>query len=404
MSVNAFPIPRIDFIPANLTQFCKFAEYDFEDERMTSRDCIELGRLLTELRGGIENLFPDRVWVKAEIASIQVKSSGHCYMDLCQSGEDGVEAKVKAVVWRSRWLPLSAFFREVTGSDPAPGMTIVARVQVNFTELYGLSLVIDELEPQATLGEAELRRRETIARLQEEGLMDRQQQMEIPALPYRLAVISAPDAAGYGDFCRHLSDNQYGFRFCVKLFPALMQGQGAPESVRDAFGAILAECEEGNPFDAVLLMRGGGSVLDLSCFDEYLIARSIAECPIPVFTAIGHERDCHVADMVAYRFVKTPTALADEFIDAFAAEDERISGYATRLRLAFASKISAIEARVDMLHARIRAADPRAVLSRGYTLVADSGGVVVRSAAGLSAGDRLTLMFPDGKVEVEVKK
>lgn len=376
---------------------------DFEDESMSSRDYIELGQLLTELRGGIEDLFPDRVWVKAEIASLQVKSSGHCYMDLCQSGDAGLEAKVKAVVWRSRWYPLAAYFRNATGADPAPGMTILARVQINFSELYGLTLVIDEIEPQMTLGEAELRKRETIARLQKEGLMDTQSGLDLPALPYRLAVISAPDAAGYGDFCRHLSDNQYGFKFDVKLFPALMQGQGAPESVCAAFESILAECEEGDPFDAVLLMRGGGSVLDLACFDEYLIARSIAQCPIPVFTAIGHERDYHVADMVAYRFVKTPTALADEFIDAFASEDERISGYATRLRLAFGAKIASIESRIEVLHSRIKAADPRTVLSRGYTLVAGADGVVVRSAASLSAGDALTIMFPDGKVEVEVK-
>ena len=363
-------------------------------------DCIDLYELQQQLRDGLEELFPGRIWVRAEIASIQAKANGHCYLDLSQSGEKGVIAKAKAVIWRSHYLQIASYFEAAVGSPMQPGMMIMARVQVSYSELYGLTLTIDEVEPQFTLGEAELERRRTIARLTEDGLMDRQKQLELPLLPYRLAVVSARDAAGYGDFCRHLQDNEYGFVFRVDLFEATMQGKEAPESIVDALGRVESAPE---PYDAVLIMRGGGSALDLACFDDYGLCIAIAECSIPVFTAIGHDRDFHVADMVAFSFVKTPTALADEFIDAYAAEDERISAFGTRLRLALGDKIAQMESRLDQLASRIRSADPRSLLSRGYSLVTDSRGVVLKSAAAVAPGDILDVMFADGTLVTEVR-
>ena len=220
-------------------------------------------------------------------------------------------------------------------------------------------------------------------------------------LPYRLAVISARDAAGYGDFRRHLEENAYGFVFSVELFEATMQGEDAPASIVDALERV--ECAP-EPFDAVLLMRGGGSALDLACFDDYGLCFAIANCPVPVYTAIGHDRDFHVADQVAYDFVKTPTALADRFIDAFAAEDERISSFGNRLRMAFAARIAAMEQRLVALGDRIRGADPRGVLARGYALVTDARGVVVKSAGALPPGTSFKVMFADGTIEAVTKE
>lgn len=363
------------------------------------RQHIGLLELQEQLREGIEDIFPERLWVCAEVASVQVKANGHCYMDLCQSVDGKVVAKAKAVIWRSRYLPVSMYFREAAGGDIAPGMQLLMRVQVTYSELYGLTLTVDEVEPQFTVGAAELERRRTIARLEEDALMDRQRGLELAALPYRLAVISARDAAGYGDFCRHLSQNEYGFVFEVGLFEAAMQGKDAPASIVDALARV--ECSD-EPFDAVLIMRGGGSALDLACFDDYALCFSIANFPLPVFTAIGHDRDTHVADMVAFQAVKTPTALADVFIGAFAAEDELISSYGTRLRLAFTGKISMMESRLDVLQSRIRAADPRNILSRGYLLATDSAGVVIKSAAGVPVGGKIDVMFSDGTLKCTV--
>ena len=372
---------------------------------------MDLLTLQNTIREGLTELFPERVWVKAEIAAVQARMNGHCYLDLVQS-EDGRQlAKVKAVIWKSKFPLLRAFFRDATGKDLEVGQQILVLAEVNYSELYGLSLVIDDINPEFTLGDAELKKQQTVKMLQEEGMMDLQQKLELPAIPYRLAVISAPDAAGFGDFRRHLTENQYGFYFEVDLCPATMQGETAPESIADALGAVeaagSAKVAKGRPeaaYDAVLILRGGGSNLDLACFDDYGLALAIAQCPIPVFTAIGHDKDYHVADMVAYRFVKTPTALADEFIDMYSAEDERISSLGARLARAFAAKIQQRLSALDELDRRIKAADPRAVLKRGYTLAVDANGRVIKSIKNVAKGDTINIMLSDGTLTATVNE
>lgn len=362
-------------------------------------DWLDLYELQRQMREGIEEIFPGKLWVKAEIASVQVKANGHCYMDLCQTRDGKVVAKAKAIIWRSQYIPVIAYFTQTTGQELKAGMEVLARVMVSYSELYGLSLTIDELEPRITLGAAELQRRQTIEQLERDGMMDRQASLVPARLPYRLAVISARDAAGFGDFKRHLLENEYGFSFELSLYEASMQGEAAPASISDALARVETDA---TGYDAVLIMRGGGSALDLSCFDDYGLCLAIANCPVPVYTAIGHDKDHHVADMVAHDYVKTPTALADSFIDALAAEDELIASFSTRLRLAFSSRLSEMGSRVDMLAARIKAADPRNILSRGYTLVTDASGVVLKSSAGLSAGDRISVLFEDGRISATI--
>ena len=363
---------------------------------MEEFDDISLLELQSLIRDEVEDAVPGKLWVRAEIASIQSKN--HCYLELCQSESGRIVAKARAVIWKGVYALLRAAFKDATGGELAVGMQILARVQPNYSEIYGLSLVIDDIEPQFTLGAAELEKRKTIELLEKEGLMDRQKRLEPSELPYSLAVISASDAAGFGDFCAHLDENEGGFRFKVTLFPALMQGEGAPASIVDA----LEQVETGGDYDAVLILRGGGARLDLACFDDYGLAVAIANCGIPVYTAIGHERDHSVADMVAYEAVKTPTALADEFIACLEAEDERIGSYGSRLRLAIAAKLSAMENAVSLLEHRIKSADPRNILSRGYSLVTDEKGVVLNSAAKLASGSRVRILFADGSVEAEI--
>ena len=415
-------------------------------------DCLELLELQALIREGIEDSVPGPVRVRAEIASLQHKAGGHCYLELCESGPTGIVAKVRAVIWRSRYEVLARKFAEAS-SELRPGISMVFEIRVSYSELYGLALVIEDVDLQQALGEAELRRRRTIARLEEEGLMDAQKEFALPAIPYRIAVISARDAAGYGDFRRHLLENEYGFAFDVTLFEAAMQGDAAPESIIAALeraasqpqpiiplhpqgtggvppetpchnSTFKPECGGGWSYDVIMILRGGGSALDLSCFDDYGLCAAIARCTIPVYTAIGHDRDVHVADMVACGSVKTPTALADMLIDAVAAEDERISGFVSRLRMAFAGKISGMEASCErLLHrvslafaakisladaslaalaTRIASADPRAILSRGYALVSDASGMVVKSAGAVNVGDELQLRYSDGTLKTKV--
>lgn len=359
------------------------------------KDIVDLYELQTRLKEGVERTFPEKVWLKAEISAVKARPGGHCYLELSQSGDGGLVAKAQAIIWSSKYRILSPFFESVAGSPISEGMLVLVRVQVNFSQLYGLSLIIDDIDPSWSLGEKERERLRTIARLKEEGLMDLQKELALPSLPYRLAVVSAPDAAGYRDFMRHLHENDYGFVFSTELFPALMQGAGAAVSMSAAIDAAEAS---GEKFDALLILRGGGAKLDLACYDDYVLASRIARCSLPVLTAVGHDQDVHVCDMVAWTSVRTPTALADWFIDLYAGEDAMLQSFASRLRMAFLNKIAAMESRLQLLETRIRSADPRNILRRGYVLVLDGSGHVTRGAAGHKPGDRLTMMYHDGSL------
>ena len=385
------------------------------------KEIFDLFDLQQKLKKGIECLFPTRLWIRAEVSAVKARPGGHCYMELSQSGPSGLVAKANAVIWSSKYRFIAPYFESVTGTPLQEGMTILVEVQASFSELYGMSLVVNDIDPEYSLGLKELERQRTIERLQREGLMELQHQLELTALPYRLAVISAEDAAGYRDFFRHLHENPYGFRFDTGLYPALMQGAGCPESVVSALDSVL---ESGIDYDAVLILRGGGAKLDLACFDDYALAAVIAQYPLPVLTAIGHDQDYHVCDMVAYAYLKTPTALADYFLDIYEEEDQRLSSSENRIRLAaanriykeetrldslasrvrngFAMKIAALEAALQVLQARIEAADPRKILERGFALAVDGDGVVIKGTGGRKAGDRISVMFSDGALDCTV--
>lgn len=386
------------------------------------RDFIDLFELQMSIKEGIESLFPDRVWVKAEVSAVKARRGGHCYLELSQSGAEGLVAKCSAIIWSSKYRFIAPYFESVTGSPLSEGMVILAQVQVNYSELYGLSLIIDEIDPEFTLGVKEMERQQTIERLRSEGLMELQKELQLPVLPYRLAVISAEDAAGYRDFMRHIEENPYGFKVLPVLFPALMQGAGCPASIVQALDSVL---DSGQQWDAVLILRGGGSKLDLACYDDYQMSAVIAQYPLPVLTAIGHDQDYHVCDMVAHEYLKTPTALADFIMDIYQGEDERISSCQTRVRLAvsnrlyreetlldslasrikggFSLKIAVMESALQVLQTRIEAADPRRILDRGYALAVDADGVVLRGTAGCKPGDKVSVMFADGVLDCIVE-
>ena len=385
------------------------------------KEFLDLLQFQSRLKEGVECLFPNRLWLRAEVSSIKARPGGHCWLELSQSDDTGLVAKASAVVWSSKFRFIAPYFESVTGSPLQEGMVILVEIQVSYSQLYGLSLIVNDIDPEYTLGLQELERQKTIARLQSEGLIGLQKELDLPVLPYRLAVISAEDAAGFRDFVKHLEENPYGFKMQVTLFPALMQGAECPGSIVSALDSVL---ESDEPYDLVLIMRGGGSKLDLACYDDYELSAVIAQFPLPVFTAIGHDQDYHVCDMVAYSYLKTPTALADELISIYEDEDAALTSFVSRIRLAAAAKISAAESRIDMLkarllsqmamkiaqheaalkvmEARITAADPRRLLERGYVLALDGDGVVIKSAAGRKTGDNVVLMFPDGSLECTV--
>ena len=385
------------------------------------KEFIDLFEFQTRLKKGVECLFPNRQWLKAEVSAVKARQGSHCWLELSQSGENGLVAKASAVIWSSKYRFIAPYFESVTGSPLQEGMVVLVEVSVNYSQLYGFSLVINDIDPQYSLGQKELERQRTIERLSREGLMDLQKELALPVLPYRLAVVSAEDAAGYRDFVRHLEENPYGFSFDVTLFPALMQGAECPSSVIAALDAVL-EC--GEVFDVVLILRGGGAKLDLACFDDYEMAAVIAQYPLPVLTAIGHDQDHHVCDMVAHSYLKTPTALADEILSIYEDEDARLSSFMNRVKMAaygrislaesalevlrarikggFSVKISAMEAAMQLLRTRISSADPRRILERGYALALGADGTVLKGAAGMERGDVMAVLFKDGRLDCTI--
>ena len=200
----------------------------------------------------------------------------------------------------------------------------------------------------------ELARQRTLERLTREGLLEMNKSLPMPGLPRRFALITSETAAGYGDFMNHLYDNGYGFRFYTRLYPAPMQGATAPAGIIDALNSVLDDLAEGAEYDAVLLLRGGGAVADLVCFDDYDLAVSIARFPLPVLVAVGHERDRHICDMVAARSLKTPTALADYIVDAFVAEDASLTALADRLRSSVTLRMENLRLRQEQTARRLQ--------------------------------------------------
>ena len=371
--------------------FTKFVA--IEKENGMEKEFIDLLEFQSRLKQGIECLFPSKIWVKAEVSAVKARNGGHCYLELSQSDAFGLTAKANAVIWASKYRFIAPYFESVTGSPLSEGMSVLVEVQANYSQIYGFTLVINDIDPEFSIGVKELERQKTIERLGREGLLDLQKQLRLSLLPRRLAVISAEDAAGYRDFMRHLHENPYGFDIETVLYPALMQGVDCPSSIVAAMDAVL---DGGEGYDAVLILRGGGSKLDLACFDDYGLAAVIAQYPIPVLTAVGHDQDFHVCDMVAHEYVKTPTALADFILAMYEDEDARLSSFQTRVRLAFSNRIAVMEAALTVLQTRICAADPRRVIERGYALVLDADGRVMKGVSASKVGDKVSMMFADG--------
>ncbi|QKG52740.1 exodeoxyribonuclease VII large subunit [Hymenobacter sp. BRD67] len=293
---------------------------------------LSLGALLAQVRAALHHRFPDSYWVVAEVAEMSRPryEGGHCYLTLTEpaAGAEalGFTAQARATLWGSRYQQLAPAFAEATGQELRPGLRLLLRVKVTFHEQYGFSLDVLALDPSYTVGELARQRLATLRRLQEKDLLERQQELQLPLGPQRLAVISSPTAAGFQDFVRQLEEAPYDF--ALTLFPALMQGEDAPASIRAALDAIRARRGQ---FEVVVLIRGGGAKTDLLAFDEYGLAAAVAAFPLPVLTGIGHERDEAVVDLVAHRALKTPTAVAAFLVERLGRLEALVAELADRI-------------------------------------------------------------------------
>lgn len=273
-----------------------------------------LSELQTHIRAELSSSFPDAYWVIAEIGEMSVNYSGHCYLELIERKEQdqSVTARIRATIWSYQFRMIRPYFETTTNQQLTKGIKILVKATVDYHPLYGLSINIRDIDPTYTLGEQQKKRLEIIERLKSEGVLDMNKLHELPLVPQRIAIISSANAAGYGDFMDQLDNNPFGYKFYTKLFNAVMQGEKTEESVTCALDSIGNYYEL---FDAVVIIRGGGSQTDLASFDSYWLCFNVAQFPLPVLTGIGHERDDTILDMVAHTKLKTPTAVAEFLID-----------------------------------------------------------------------------------------
>ena len=299
------------------------------------------------VKDAIEMQLPDEYWVEAELAECRERG-GHCYLELIEKEADSNTpvAKASAKCWRQTWQMVQPYFERTTGQALHAGMKVLLKVYAQFHEAYGFSWIVSDIDPTYTLGDMARKRQEIIRKLKEAGIFDLQRELCIPLFAQRIAVISAEGAAGYGDFCRQLEDNEYGFRFEVTLFPAIMQGEQVETSVVAALNSIYHHVRD---FDVVVIIRGGGATSDLSGFDTLELAENVAQFPIPIITGIGHDRDESILDMVANTRVKTPTAAAALLIDNLLQVLTRINNAQQRITMAISQKFATQKARLDSL-------------------------------------------------------
>jgi len=274
---------------------------------------ITLFELNQQIGQTLRTAFDAPVWVCAEISEVREHAGGHCYLELIERDENQITAKARATIWAFTYKMLKPYFEQQTGQSLSAGMKILVSVAVEFHEAYSLSLNIKDIDPTYSVGDITRRRLQIVNRLREDGVFDMNRELEMPLVPQRIAVISSPTAAGYGDFINQLENNRCGFHFYCKLFPAAMQGAQTEESVIAALDKIYNHTDL---FDVVVIIRGGGATADLSAFDSYGLAYHCAQFPLPIVAGIGHQRDETILDLIAHTSVKTPTAAAEMLIAA----------------------------------------------------------------------------------------
>ena len=405
-------------------------------------------------------------WVIAETSDLRLNRSGHCYTELIEKDDKGVTiAKVGAAIWANTYRELYHKFLRATGQVLSTGMKVLVNVTASFHRLYGIKVVINDIDPNYTMGDMARQRQEILNRLTTEGLIDLNKQQPWYDVPRRIAIISAAGAAGYGDFMNQLAGNPYGVQFYTCLFNAVMQGAQTVPTVMAALDRIN---QYADLFDCVVIIRGGGATSELNSFDNYDLAAAVARFPLPVIVGIGHERDETVLDYVAAIRVKTPTAAAEWLIqqgaNALARLDElqdavvtavrdtvsqareqlayftsmipatahriidtnrvRLDSYARNIPLVAGNLILGQRNRLErdvermgdavaaaMLRERQRVqalADKTALLSpentlrRGYSLVRKDGKCIT-AASQLTSGDQVAIQFATGTAAATVK-
>ena len=387
---------------------------------MTTVAHITLAQLQGRISIALADALPLPVWVSAEVADIKINASGHCYIELIEKNEKtgATEAQARATIWRSQVMSTIGRFEQESGQRLAKGMKILFKATVSHHAVYGMSLQIQQIDALHTIGDMERRRQQTIEQLQKEGVWEQNRSLPMPLVVQRVAVISSATAAGYRDFMKELERSAY--RIETELFEATMQGERCDESI---VAALYAVAERSDEFDAVAIIRGGGSTSDLECYNSYLLAFAVTQFPLPVLTGIGHDKDTSVTDMVAHTPLKTPTAVA-AWIDGRAADfDGALEYCAISLRDICRQATHAAALRLEQFSADVRHLAERTLQSEkqrlegiatvvanfaperifrlGYA-IARREGKALQSVEDVGIGDTIDISLADGDISAKV--
>ena len=387
---------------------------------MEEKKHITLAQLQGIISITLADTFSQPVWVCAEVADLKINASGHCYIELIEKNEKtgATEAQAKATIWRSQVASIKGRFEQESGQRLTKGMKILFKATVSHHAVYGISLQILEINAEHTMGDMERRKQLCIEQLQKEGVWDLNRKQELPLVVERVAVISSATAAGYQDFMKELERSAY--RIKTELFEAIMQGDSCDASIVAALYAIADRADE---FDAVAIIRGGGSTGDLECYNSYHLAFAVTQMPLPILTGIGHDKDMSVTDMVAHTMLKTPTAVA-QWIDQRAAEFDgaleycaitlldicRQTTHAAALRLEqmsaevrhLAERTLQGEAqRLDGLKSLVENFAPERIFRLGYA-IARKEGKALASVEGVEVGDTIDISLTDGTLNAKI--
>lgn len=296
---------------------------------------------LYDLSKSISNLLlrhaSQTYWVKAEILKLNYyEQSGHAYPDLVDKRNDNLKAQFRGTIWSSHFETINNKFKRIS-EELKDDMQVVIKVNVNYHSTFGLTLNIIDVDTDYTLGELARQKQLSIKKLKEENLFSLNKSTLLPLLPKSIAVISVQSSKGFSDFENVLANNPKQFRFHYKLFPSVLQGDKAISSISKQLKIIS---QHQGLFDAVAIIRGGGDELGFSAYDNYVLAKNIAQCPIPVLTGIGHSTNITVSELVSYKSFITPTKLAEFFVEEFNVLEQKLQINTTSLEKNTLNKIN----------------------------------------------------------------
>lgn len=263
----------------------------------------------------IAERYKSTFWVKAEMNKLNYYShSGHCYPELVEKQNGKVIAQIKSNLWREDFDNINRNFLKTLKEPLRDGIKILFLAKINFDPIHGLSLQIIDIDPSFTLGDLEKEKRETIENLKKENIFALNKSTQLPLLPKRIAIISVETSKGYIDFLQVLESNAWNYKFFHFLFPSLLQGEKAVQGISTQLKRIEKVIHH---FDVVAIIRGGGGDVGLSCYNNYELAKAVANFPIPIITGIGHATNETVCEMVSYQNAITPTKIAEFLIQKF---------------------------------------------------------------------------------------